>query len=278
MNAPVLTHSASISRTPASRAFHGALLVGRGVVIESMRRKEAWVLTILMAFFALGVLVVKLAGVDSDATATMLLNLGLSFAWLSSHILALLTAGRQFPDELESRTIYPLLAKPLARRDYLLGKWLATGTIGVAAYAAFLAVVGVSWLWMPRGRELSSLLLAQTVILHLVSIYMLAALTLLGSIVLPKALNLVGVGLFFFAGAKLIGLIRAQAVGSPLEGLVRWLMAYLPDFNRLNLINRYTDGVGELTPLAFDGLALHGIILTAVCLLAASRLLARRSL
>ena len=51
--------------------------------------------------------------------------------WISSLVIAITTTARQIPAERESRTIFPLLAKPVRRGELIVGKflgcWLACG-------------------------------------------------------------------------------------------------------------------------------------------------------
>ena len=66
--------------------------------------------------------------------------------WVSSLVIALATAARQIPAERESRTIFPLLAKPVTRWQLLAGKfvgcWLACGIALLVFYLFFGVVAG----------------------------------------------------------------------------------------------------------------------------------------
>ncbi len=259
-------------RVNARRAFY---LVARGVILETLRRKEFYVLLILAAMFAAAMFVVNTIGIENAATSTLLINLGMSFAWLSAHILTLLAAARQVPNEIESRQIHPLLAKPLDRSTYLLGKWAATSFAGAAALG-FLFLI--SYFPVPRMQTFSAALLVQTLALHVVSLALLAALALLGSLVLPRGVNLALMAMLWMGGDKAAQLLRNHALGGPFEDAARWAAEYIPNFARLNLITRYTDGVGPLAAGEFIGLALHGALFCAVTLLAAWAVFRRRPL
>lgn len=253
-------------------------LVGRGVWIETLRRKDAYVLFVLMIFYAGGILIAAVIGVENEATATFLLNLGLMFAWAASHVLTLTAAARQIPGEIEGRTIHPLLAKPLARRDYVLGKWLATAGSGVTALLIFLLLVGVSASVLPRGHSISIASLIQMTAMHSISIAMLGALAILGSLLLPRGLNLAVLAMLVAAGGKASALMAARANGTPLEAPARWIAAYIPNFDRLNLATRLTDGIGPLGLMETIGLAAYGAVFTAAALTLACAIFARKEL
>src|SRR3569833_2622957 len=71
----------------------------------------------------------------------------LRLIWIATLIIAVTTAARQIPADRESRTIFPLLAKPIARWQVLIGKflgcWLATG-FALLVFYVFFALVSAS--------------------------------------------------------------------------------------------------------------------------------------
>lgn len=254
---------------PTSRAV--ALIV-RGVSLEILRRKEFYVLLLLAGLYALGVVVVNVVGVENAATATFLLNLGLSFACLAAHMLVLLTASRQIPDEMETRSLYPLLAKPVLRSQYILGKWVA---VWAGGGVALLVLLAAAWAPTPKMQQFSGALLFQVIILQFVSLAMTASLALLLSLFTPKAVNVVLVALVYLAGDRLASLIRSRAAG---RGVVEWLTYYIPSFTDLNLVTRYTDGIGALGAVEFLGLMLYGAICAVAALALATVVFDRRPL
>src|SRR5580700_2603825 len=111
-----------------------------GVVIKEMyRRKDFYVL------FALIVLITLMLGslnfFDDDRIVRYLKDASLLLIWLFSLVIAITTTARQIPAERESRTIFPLLAKPVGRGEFVVGKflgcWLACGIALLAFYFFF---------------------------------------------------------------------------------------------------------------------------------------------
>jgi ABC-type transport system involved in multi-copper enzyme maturation permease subunit len=248
------------TKTAIPGSIDAMMLIGRGVMIEVIRRKEFCVLLILMALYGIGVGISAVVGIENHQTLLFVLNLGLSFAYFSAHLLTLLTAARQIPFEVDNRTIYPLLAKPVSRQQYLLGKWAATTVAGLAVFFVLFVMSYIPWLLFPNTPALSPTLLLQAIFANAISLGLIAALALLGSLLLPQGVNMTVLGLFLFAGSTIINFIRARAELSGAGDLVRWLTAYLPDFNHLNLFNRYTDAVGPVAGSEFLGLVAYGVI------------------
>jgi Cu-processing system permease protein len=119
------------------------LAISSLVIRELYRRKDFYVL------FILTVLITALAGsanfFNDPKIVGWLKELSLTLIWLSSLVIAINTAARQIPAERESRTIFPLLAKPVTRADVMAGKflgcWLACGLALVVFYIFFGIVV-----------------------------------------------------------------------------------------------------------------------------------------
>ncbi len=260
---------------PASTAI---TLLGKGVGIEIFRRKEFYVLLFLMCIYAVGVIIAGAVGIEDAATFFFLLNLGLTFAYLSGHLLALLTAARQVPKELEHRTLYPLLAKPVTRQTYILGKWIATTAAGIATLFLLALLSFVPWLVFPEATELSGLLFLQMIVLGCLSIALVAALGLLLSLVVPPGVSLTVIALFFLFWNQAKAFLLAWYGDGPAAGFLGWVLQYIPDFSKLNLVTRYTDGVGPLGASEFLGLAVYGGLITALALLLTGVLFERRQL
>lgn len=268
--------SAVAPRIPTTLAC--IALIGRGVAIEIIRRKELYVLMILTSIYVVGVVIAGLVGIESAPVAVFLLNLGINFAVISAHLLTLLTAARQIPFELENRTIHPMLAKPLRRGNYLLGKWVAITGSGMAAFLVLFALSWIPWVIFPERPPLDMTLMMQAIVCMLFSLGLMAALGLLASLLLPQGVTITILLLLYLFGTNVANFIRARGVGTPLQSPLEWLTAYVPDFDKFNLFNRLTDGITALHPLEFGGLLLLAIIFTGAALVAMSALFERRPL
>jgi len=151
-----------------------------GVVLKEMvRRKDFYVLFVITALITL---VMGSVNIFNDhSIAGYLKALCLLLIWICSFVIAISTAARQLHAEKESRTIFPLLAKPVSRAQLLLGKflgcWLACG-VALLLFYVFLGVVSGSreHTW-PVGSYVTAMLL------HWGALGVLVALALAGSLV-----------------------------------------------------------------------------------------------
>ncbi len=247
----------------------------RAVFLEAIRRREISAVLLFMGLFIVGAITSRFVGSESDSAAAFVLNLGLSLSWILSLLVAILLGARQFPDELEQRSIYPLLAKPVSRRQYLLGKWLAVtiAGCGTALVLNILASAASPW---PGGT--SALLIVQGFILELLAVGAATAIVIALSIRLPKALAVTLTALVVFVGTTLITMVQSAAATTSFRGPVRWLAGYIPSFGKLDLVNAITAGMGAVSPVDFVARIGYAVVITAFFLAIAIFLLERKPL
>jgi ABC-type transport system involved in multi-copper enzyme maturation permease subunit len=151
-----------------------------GVVIKEMyRRKDFYVLFVMTAVVTL--LLGSARFFDDDKIVRYIKDTCLLLIWISTLVMAITTAARQIPAERESRTIFPLLAKPVSRWELILGKflgcWLACGITLVVFYLFFgLLTSSYEHTW-------PVLTFFQGLWLHWIFLAVVIALVLLGSVV-----------------------------------------------------------------------------------------------
>ena len=115
--------------------------IARGVLLESVRRKDLWVIAILGFIIILASSVLGFFGVAGLEVFAK--DLAVSVLGLFSTIVAVLTSSRLLPDEIRNRTLYPLLARPITRFDLLMGKLI--GAV-LATWIGFLCLSALTGL------------------------------------------------------------------------------------------------------------------------------------
>ncbi len=115
------------------------------MVLESIRRKDLWVVAIL------GFLVIASAGMlgifGFQGLELFAKDLGFSVLSMFSTVVAVLTSTRVMPEELKQRTLYPLLARPISRFDLLVGKLLGSILVSWIGFLLLAAMTGIALLW-----------------------------------------------------------------------------------------------------------------------------------
>src|SRR5437763_987661 len=100
-------------------------------LVETVRRKDLYVVWILAVFGLVGGSV--LASVGVRGVETFLRDIALTVVNFLSTAICIWLAARQMPEELSRRTLFPLLARPVRRLDVLLGKFLAVWLLASGA-------------------------------------------------------------------------------------------------------------------------------------------------
>jgi ABC-type transport system involved in multi-copper enzyme maturation permease subunit len=243
----------------------GARLIVQATLLEALRRKDAWVLGILMGAFAMVAGSARLTGSTDPTAATFMLNLGLSLSVLFSHLLTVLLAGRQLPDEIENRTLYPLLARPISRRELLLGKWLASGLAGLFSLVAF---VLLTWIVTPPAASMSGGMGLQFMLALPFSLFWASAMAILLSLWLPRASALSAALVLVFLGQR----VSTWLADMPI------LANLFPRVGALNLATRFTDGAPPLAGTEYLALLAYAGLWILICLMLADAHFSRRSL
>lgn len=171
------------------------------VILEMIRRKDFYVLFVLTALITL---VMGSVSFFNDSNVTRYLKeICLLLIWLSSLIVAITMAARQVPAEKESRTVFPLLAKPVTRSQMLLGKflgcWLACG-LALLVFYLFFGVVASS-----REHVWPVAQYFQAAVLHWAALAVIIALTLAGSIVFAAPSSTVTITFIVVTGIIYLG-------------------------------------------------------------------------
>lgn len=173
-----------------------------GVVIKELyRRKDFYVLFILSALITLGAGSVNFF--KDLVMVRYVKDICLLLIWLSTLIIAVITAARQIPAEKENRTIFPLLAKPVSRGQVVVGKflgcWLATGLALLVFYLFFILVTAA------KAHDWQLLTYGKSICLQWMMLGMVIAMVLLGSVVFAAPSSNATICLVAILGILFIG-------------------------------------------------------------------------
>lgn len=159
--------------------MNNILAVSSVVVKELYRRKDFYVL------FVLTVVLTLLAGsvnfFNDDKIVRYVKEICLLLIWVAMLVVAITMAARHLPMEKESRTIFPLLAKPVTRSEVVLGKFLGCWIACWIALAVFYGFFTVLCIVREPGLLLANYF--QAMLLHGCMLAIVLAMSLLGSIV-----------------------------------------------------------------------------------------------
>ena len=205
----VLTIAALTLREAARRRVLLALVVLTALLLGV----SAWGLSRLADESGAGTLTTG----ETRLTASVLLNLVMFGFSLIAALGTAFLAGPTLAGETESGIALSVLARPIRRSAFLLGKWLGlvafgTGFIVVAGLAECLVVRWTMDYWPPDPAVALALLAAQTTVLLTLAV-------LLSTAVSPMASGVVAVGLF--GAAWIAGVVGGIGASLDNDAVVR---------------------------------------------------------
>ena len=231
--------------------------------LELWRRNDIFALLIL----ALALLVpLSMASPFGAAGASRYLDeVALLLIWGFSLFIALGTGARLFPPEFESRTIYPLLSKPVSRGTLLIGKY--AGAVAASWSALLLFYVLFAGSGLLRGGSISWELI-QGLVFHMAFVALAVAIALVGSLIVTPSANLtlsaMALLAMFFFGRKLPE--YADAVSAPLSWIVNLAYAIGPHAEFFDMRQRLIHGWGGVDATVFLAVLLYAAAYSVVCL------------
>ena len=115
--------------------MRAAFAIAKLVIKEIFRKKDFYVALILTGVILFYAASLKFYNVSN--VVRYLMEIGLALVFLFSAILTVALAARQYPSEMQNRTIQVLLAKPVSRDQFVAGKFLGAFFAGAICFAIF---------------------------------------------------------------------------------------------------------------------------------------------
>lgn len=113
-------------------------LIAKSVLIEAVRRREIYAIVLVSTLLIGAVMTIDFF--EISGLTKFYREIALKVMSIATALTVIVLAARQLPREFESRTIYPLLAKPIGRGTFLAGKLLGIMLAAVFCYALFMSV------------------------------------------------------------------------------------------------------------------------------------------
>ncbi len=211
---------------------------------ESVRER---VLYNLIAFALLLIGAAILFGsISVGVEEIILVNLGLSSISVFGLLMAIFIGIGLVSKEIERRTIYSILSKPVHRAEFIIGKYLGLLLTLVVNTAIMTAGFYAALFYQKRDLRISDLVMLEAVYFILLQFALVVGLALLFSCISTPILSAVFTFCLYIIG-NLLGDIRwfGQETGSALvEKSTAVLYYLLPNFGNFNAIGQVAHGEG----------------------------------
>ena len=216
-----------------------ALVIARNTISEALRRK------ILNAFLMVGVAVLVLTFAFQQfqprQELTLIKGMGLGIISLAGLFITIILTINMLPVEIERRTIYTILSKPVRRYEFLMGKYLgALGTILINVFLmSLLFVVAVAIKQIGNPAATNPLALFKGVLMIYMQMLLLCSLAVFFSTFLSPLVNFfLSLSLFVIGNLSSFTQDLAKTGNNILvKGFFTVVHYLIPNFGNFNLVN-----------------------------------------
>ena len=244
--------------------------IAKTTVQEAVRRK---VLLIILLVGAVNLVIAPALGVLATRSQLVVLQgMMLGILQLTSAAIALVLTVYMIPTEIERRTIYTILCKPVQRWQFLVGKYLgALLALGLMMGLMTLLIVGVFLISFQQDTP-QLLKLLQAPMLYFVQMSLLAAVGICFSTFVSPLVNFFLSGLVYMAGTLfnpfLETVTKSQSTSPALKGFLQIFSYLIPNFANYNVQNKLINPEQTITnPTSYyftvsaQGLVYIGVLL-----------------
>lgn len=231
--------------------------LARGVILESVRRKDLWVVAILGFLIMAGAGTLGFFGLKGLETFAK--DLAGSVLGMFSTVMAVLVGSRVMPEEIKNRTLYPLLARPITRFDLLFGKfWGAV----LVTWIAFLLLSCLTALALAMFRVPFEAVMAQYLLAKMLGLAVVVAVSMTLSVFMTAPAAATMSFVLAFGSAMIVrALVMAYESSSPSMQIVfKAMNAILPQYGLFDLGGRAANGWGPVQAWVLGALAAYALV------------------
>lgn len=253
-----------------------SLAIASGVIRELVRKKDFYVL--FMFLLVLLALLASQSFFHLEGVTRYIKDLGYSLVMLFSFVISVTFSAKQIPNELEYKTVYPLLAKPVSRFGVVAGKYLGGAAISLISFCLFFGVYAV--FSMASGKGTGFILLAEALICGAFFMCLSSALAVFFSTFLTVSANVTLSFLIYFTMTSFSGVLRDAVLTS--RGAGAWALGsfyyLMPHFDFFDLRVRLTHEWDPLATWVVCAIAAYTLIYSSFLLYFAGRIFGRKDL
>lgn len=239
----------------------GSLAIARLSVVETLRRREFYVVLLLVLGLALWVWSMDMSTTGAGRFAK---DIVMQVTWLASFALAVPLAARQIPSDLEQRTVYVMMARSIRRWQYVLGKAAGASAAAIICFISFFLVL--LFMMMTKGAaNIADPSLWQAFALQIVALIMLCCIAVFLSVFGTSA-GAITFSFLIFAIMRYGGPSIYNAIGSisgGLQSLVWGVYLALPHFEFFADTPRVVHEWGAIPTGIFLQMICYGILYSA---------------
>lgn len=178
-------------------------LIAKSVMLEAVRRREIYAIVLISCLIIGAVMMIDFFQIEG--LTKFYREIALKIMSIATGLTVVVLASRQLPREFESRTIYPLMARPVTRFAFLLGKLFGVMLSAAFCFALFMGVFICGTFYL--GGEIPWMIFAQYVYLQLMMMLILATLSFWFSMMMNFDAAITMGAIFFLTASTFINIV-----------------------------------------------------------------------
>lgn len=245
-------------------------------IIETMRRKEFYVLLILILGLAAWMAILDTSMPGSGRFAK---HIVMQVVWLVSIALAVSLSARQVPTDLEQKTVYVLMSRPITRAQYIIGRITGAALASIICFTLLFLVL-ILMMLLKGIPGVGDPTLWESYLLQVAAIIMICSITVCFSVAGTSA-GAVTLTFLIFVVMRYWGYqipVKIAAMMPLLKMPVWFIYLLMPHFEFLDISQRVVHSWGVLPLKIFLAVLVYAIIYSIFVSSAASMLFRRRRL
>ena len=251
------------------------LVIARNVFFEVIRDRILYLIGLFTVLMLL--LMVMLPEVAAGTEDKMILDFGLAGINLLCLAVALFVGTGLVNKEIEKKTVLVLMAKPVSRTEFIVGKHFGLcavmAVLMTALSAVFIGLMTLAQVPMPVGSILIALAFMFLEMVLLIAVAMLFGVFTSSLLATLMSFGIYGVGHLSQDIVRFGQLTESENF----QRIARWMYLVLPDLERLNYKNEAVYGLNLLPgPGELSINILYGLLYTVLLLAITVNIFSRR--
>lgn len=183
-------------------------ILAQNTIKALVRKKDFYVFFMMLSVLLLFLFTEKFFGIGDISRHTK--DIGYFCLWLFSFIIGATFSARQLPEEISSKAVFSLLAKPVSRMHFLVGRFFGALLAASCAYTVFyIAYIGVT---LMKGEGIAGALLIQAYLLGICFLSMVCAISMFLTLYLTLSAAITASFIIYFAIVWFIDILRAMVI------------------------------------------------------------------
>lgn len=250
------------------------LIITMGIFKDSIRQPVSYFLVIFFSLLLLITRIITTFGFGLEIN--MIREMGISSIVLCGLLISILASPGIISEDIRNRAILVVFAKPISKREFILGKYIGIMLTILCAFFFLTLVFGLTLLW--KGDILHYGNIMKSIILSYELVAIITAISLTLSIFLPIALNAV-VCFFIYAAGHLSPYIcgRLTEKGGVSQFIGNVIYSILPNLEDFNVSSALAAGI-PITGVYMAITSFYGLMYIGVVLFIATIILERKEI